>query len=79
MFVKQEITSEQLREAYVSGQRVFEGVEIIGNSEYPSISDMDLHEARFVNCWFHSTKFRHVNLCGVTFLASNLKCITFQN
>jgi uncharacterized protein YjbI with pentapeptide repeats len=78
MLIENEITVAQLLSAYANGQRVFKSTEIIGEHESASLSNIDLQDAEFSECWFHSAYFSHVNLKRVKFQSCNLKCSTFE-
>ncbi|RQP21437.1 pentapeptide repeat-containing protein [Piscinibacter terrae] len=78
MLIEQELTLAQLMDAYQSGQREFKGIEIVGDGDHPSVSNVDLGGAEFLDCWFHSTTFVNVNLGGTKFTRCNLKCSTFE-
>ena len=74
-----EATSAQLQAAYQAGQREFQGIELVGDGEFPSLSNADFHGAKFIKSWFHSVSFVNVDLSLVTFTDCNLKCSTFEN
>jgi uncharacterized protein YjbI with pentapeptide repeats len=73
-----EISIAELLEAYEQGQRVFRGLEVIGESEFLLLSDVTLRDAEFVKCWFHSATFRRVDLAAAKFQNCNLKCTVFE-
>ncbi|MCB1680679.1 MAG: pentapeptide repeat-containing protein [Alphaproteobacteria bacterium] len=78
MIADQEVTFEQLQEAYIKGQRVFTKIEIAAKDDHLVISGINLASAEFVACWFHSVKFFEVDLTGVRFIDCNLKCTVFE-
>lgn len=78
MLIENEITVAQLLNAYANGQRVFKSTEVISEHEGFSLENVDLQDAEFSECWFHSANFSHVNLKRVKFLGCNLKCSTFE-
>lgn len=74
----QDMTVAMLVAAYQGGQRLFEGIEIVGESGYPCLRNLDLSGAEFTGCWFHSATFFDVNLSNAKFSGCNLKCATFE-
>lgn len=50
MLIRHEMTLAQLREAYECGQRLFEGIEITNEGEYPCLSDLSLRGVQFSKC-----------------------------
>ena len=77
MLIENAVTLEQLASAYGSGQRVFRSMEIAEQGEQPSLSGLNLSDAQFIDCWFHSATFRRVDLARARFQGCNLKCTTF--
>lgn len=74
----QNVTVPMLVAAYQSGQRLFEGIEIVGEGEHPCLTSLDLSGSEFTECWFHSATFSDVNFAGAKFRGCNLKCATFE-
>ena len=79
MFVQHEITASQLYEAYLKGQRRFNNMEVVGQVEPVCLSEIDLRNAEFIDCWFHSASFVCVDLRQAIFSGCNLKCTTFES
>ena len=77
IFMPMELTAAQLNAAYQAGQRHFAWVEIIGEDEFPSVSNFSLNAAEFISCWFHSVTFENVDFRRARFVDCNLKCATF--
>src|SRR4051812_20523067 len=73
-----EFTVAQLCAAYRHGQRQFRGVEVVGEGDFPQLSDASLRDAEFVDCWFHSARFFQVDLGNTKFQGCNLKCASFE-
>ena len=73
-----DVTVPMLVAAYRSGERLFEGIEIVGEGEYPCLRSLDLSGSEFTGCWFHSATFFDVNLGNAKFSGCNLKCATFE-
>ena len=78
MQTEKELTFEQLRDAYLKGQRTFRDIKIVGKDGHLLISGIKLSSAEFISCWFHSVKFFEVDLTGVSFIDCNLKCTVFE-
>lgn len=78
MLIENELTAVQLDAAYKAGQRHFVSIEIVGAEEFPSISNMTLNGAQFIDCWFHSAMFENVDFAQSRFVRCNLKCVTFR-
>jgi uncharacterized protein YjbI with pentapeptide repeats len=78
MQTEKELTFEQLRDAYLKGQRTFRDIEIVGADGRPLISGIVLRSAVFFACWFHSVKFIGVDFTGTKFDQCNLKCTVFE-
>lgn len=79
MLVDQEVTFDQLRAAYIKGQRVFTKIEIAAKDDHLVISGTNLSSSEFIGCFLHSVKFRDVDFIGASFHECNLKCTVFEN
>lgn len=73
-----DMTAAMLADAYRSGLRLFEGIEIVGERDHPYLENLDLSGSEFSRCWFHSATFFNVNLSNAKFTHCNLKCTTFE-
>lgn len=78
MLIENELTAAQLDAAYKAGQRHFASIEIVDSEEFPSVSNINLNGAEFIDCWFHSATFENVDLGRARFVRCNLKCVTFR-
>ncbi len=79
MHIQDELTPASLVSAYQQGQRVFRGVELVAETEFPALSDATFRDAEFIECWFHSTTFVRVDFAGAKFRQCNLKCTAFTD
>jgi len=78
MDARESITVSQLRDAYAAGRRLFESMEL-SEGEHPLLCDIDLSNAEFRGCLFHSPTFVRVNLSGAKFSLCALESAKFED
>jgi uncharacterized protein YjbI with pentapeptide repeats len=73
-----EVSLPELVASYQAGQRLFRDIEVTLLDQFPSVIDLEMPDAEFVQCCLDSVVFTSVNLKGAAFRECNLKLCTFE-
>jgi uncharacterized protein YjbI with pentapeptide repeats len=77
MQIEENWSPMQLQSAYENGQRLFSNIDFTNDEKPHLFKCMNLNDAVFQGCMFHSSIFENCTLRRVRFVSSNLKCTAF--